>query len=123
MLLPVRVSVPGPALVSPVAPPLSAMTLPIVRLAGVMTISSPPAEPAKVPPLMAPEVLPIRPPPSSVSEPEPVIVTPSVPVRFSVLNDTAEVHGALRAGRRDVEGAAGGQRAKIAAGVGSCKPR
>ena len=40
---------------------------------------------------MVPEVLPIRPPPTSVSEPEPLIVTPSVPVRFSVLNDLAEV--------------------------------
>ena len=56
-----------------------------------MTISSPLAEPAKVPPLMLPEVLPIRPPPASVSEPEPLIVTPRAPVRFSVLNETAEV--------------------------------
>ena len=41
--------------------------------------------------MMLPDVLPMRPPAVSVSEPFCVMVTPTVPVRFSVLNVLADV--------------------------------
>ena len=61
VLAPVRVSRPGPLLVSPVAPPLFAITEPMVNPLPVlfwMTTKSPLAEPSKVLPVIVDKLLP-----------------------------------------------------------------
>ena len=88
---PVSVSVPLPVLTRAVGPPLSAITLPMVKFSTVLTVSSPLEEPMSVPPMMLPVVLPISPPESSVSVALLLSVTPAEPTRFSELIASVEI--------------------------------
>ena len=100
----------GPAIVSNHAA--------IVRLAGVMTISSPLAEPANVPPLMLPDVLPIRPPPANVSAGTAHRDRQGAG-QVQGVERLGGSDGGLRTGGLDVLCAIGGQRAEVRCCVGA----